>query len=102
MRIFRDIKLLILKWYQRAKYGYSEQDLWNFDTYLADLISRGLNDFKHRTLNDPAWGGGALPPATDEIIKNFRLYADKDSPFSKDRGRKAMRELADVFHKYWD
>lgn len=99
----RNLWLKVKGWYQRARFGYSEQDLWNFDTYMADVIARALAEFKQRSLNDPNWGSGGLPPATDEIIKGLRLYADKEnSPFAKDRGRKALRELADVYHKYWD
>ena len=94
-------KLVIGNW-QRARRGYSDEDLFNFDIYIADLIARGLSDFTHRTQNRNDWGGAVVPLETSEIIRGLRIYVERDTPFAKDRGRKAIRQLADVFHKYFE
>lgn len=39
----------VKRWYQRARYGYSTQDLWSFDFYLARMLIRALPAFKNST-----------------------------------------------------
>ena len=41
----RDLKLSILRGWQRWRRGYSEQDTWSFDTFLSPVILGGLRDF---------------------------------------------------------
>jgi hypothetical protein len=42
MNIFRELKYFI----QRGIRGYSDKDLWDFDFYLAEMISRALYQLK--------------------------------------------------------
>lgn len=36
-----------LRWFwQRGRRGYSDQDVWNFDTYIAGIIGRGVRDLR--------------------------------------------------------
>ena len=39
--------------YQRITRGYSDSDLWDFDTYLLELFTHGLSDFADRTIGYP-------------------------------------------------
>lgn len=38
---------------QRGRRGYSDRDLWNFDYFLADLISKGINELKKDCFSYP-------------------------------------------------
>lgn len=43
-----------VKWFiQRGKRGYADCDLWDFDTYLEKVMSKGLRDFADRTQSFP-------------------------------------------------
>lgn len=43
-----------IKWfYQRGKRGYADCDLWNFDTYLEKVLSKGLRDFARNSSGYP-------------------------------------------------
>jgi hypothetical protein len=40
------LPLNIKSFYLRGKYGFSPKDTWDFDNYLATVISQGLKHFK--------------------------------------------------------
>lgn len=43
-----------VKWFiQRGKRGYADCDLWNFDTYLEKIISKGLRELSRTTHGYP-------------------------------------------------
>ena len=48
-QIFRNIKYC----WQRATKGYCDADLWNFDSFLATVISEGLKDFNKKRHGHP-------------------------------------------------
>lgn len=51
MNFFRNTFETAKHYYQRAKRGYSDRDLWNFDAYLMDVITNGLTDFRNSKLH---------------------------------------------------
>lgn len=55
-KFFHKIEMFFrrIRWfYQRGKRGYADCDLWNFDTYLEEVLSKGLRDFAKTTSSYP-------------------------------------------------
>jgi len=44
----------VYRFYQRGVRGYGDRDLWNFDYYLANIISKGLQQFKRDSFTYPS------------------------------------------------
>ncbi len=42
---FINIKLAVKRYYQRGRYGYSQEDLWDFDSFLNEMIPRAVRQF---------------------------------------------------------
>ena len=43
-----------VRWWQRARYGYSEQDTWSISHYAADVLAKMVADLRERMLGYPA------------------------------------------------
>ena len=44
------------KWFiQRGIRGYSDRDIWNFDYYLSNIITKGIKFFKSQGHGLPTW-----------------------------------------------
>lgn len=57
-RVIKNLKAQIksIKWiYQRAKYGISSYDSWDFDMYLTITIENGLKFLKDAGNSHPCW-----------------------------------------------
>lgn len=59
-RSFRQLCYVIRRFFKNCKYawqritrGYSDLDLWNFDTYLQKVMSCGIRDFADMTTGYP-------------------------------------------------
>lgn len=94
--------------WQRARRGYSNEDTYSFEDYLANVIIGGLTELRNRELAHP----GGLDPEEwrailDEIIIGFRTFLDDEKRFSDDaevrakidRGWELFREW---FPSLWD
>jgi len=74
VRVLRKIR----EWYQRARYGVADVDLYEFDEYLASILIRSLPKFKNN--------GGKFPyvsfypmdnwSKTDEAEKQWDMMID--------------------------
>ena len=63
------------KWaYQRAKRGYADCDIWNFDSYLEKIISKGLRELEHTLRGSSSKGtfGGNLKLMNESPETSFR------------------------------
>jgi len=81
----RDLKNNI-KWFiQRGKRGYSDSDLWDFDSYLAEIISKGLKEFSEEIHGVP-----------DDIAKKFK-DEDKELIESVKEWKRILLEISWTF-----
>lgn len=84
MRWPRNIK----HWYQRARRGYSDSDMWNFDGYVAELIAahlRWVMKYGHGVSMHYANGMDDFNPNVDIMV----LRRDKE-----------YKEIAEIFEEY--
>ena len=97
-----------IKWfYQRGRRGFSDRDVWSFDYYLADVISKGcrqLFEISHGypfDLTEEKWKA-----ILDTLSNEFADYVKmKDNADSKEFNKK-MTTLFALFRKHfshlWD
>ena len=73
IRLFpREIKWKI----QRMNRGYSDCDLWGFDTYLSDMIARALKDFNKMRCGFPmGWTDEKWDSTLKEIQVGWRILS---------------------------
>jgi len=112
MNIFKEIKYFI----QRGRRGYSDSDTWDFDDYLADVISKGLKVLKDNLHSYPVefetieqW-----QEILDSIIDGFEAYqqtGDIDCPvedYIKEHNKlmvkfnTGMKLFTKYFNHLWD
>lgn len=77
-----------IKWFiQRGKRGYSDNDIWGFYDYLAEIISKGANELERQVHGVPG-----------ELAEKFK---DKDDPNGIDNAivewKRILREIAWTF-----
>ena len=75
-----DIRRKIQWSYERAQYGYSEGDLFDFDVFLAEIISEGINRIYLRER---------------EITHPDEEYEAQHIEYVKD-----LKEISNIFGKY--
>lgn len=92
---------------QRARRGYSDSDVWGFDTYLAEVIAGGVAQLRVSRHGYPPELGGVEEwgRILAKIETGFRAYLDDD--WWKDDARRAQvteaRELLiKWFADLWD
>ena len=108
----------IKHWYQRAKRGYSDEDVWNLDWYLRGILAGGLRQLADNKNSYP----GAKPFGTfEKWLKFLRDTAqafqdvidyedtgwEKDKDYSKmkqvyKKEEQAIKNLAPWFGHLWD
>ena len=127
----RTMRLAPKRWFQRARYGISEEDTWNGDVYLAGIIAklcRELIDIGHSVPlvsiawarehgyewerhgeNDPGDLGSLTITQWDEILGTiadaFELYAANAYSMRKrddERWAAAWREFERFYPNLWD
>ena len=72
-----NIKLAFRQWrwaYQRATRGYCDYDIWDFSSYLLDIMSGGLN---HLADNHYGWPGTEQFPEPEDWTKYLKDMAQK-------------------------
>lgn len=95
------------KFWQRGRHGWSEQDAWSFDTYLAQVISEGCEHLR----SAQSYPGDLTPEAWDailaEIVAGFAPYVhgkftwDDDDP-EHARFNESMGLLVEWWGNLWD
>lgn len=104
---------------QRAEYGFSTYDWWNFNSYLCWVIIGGLERFKTGS-GHPVYGGvnsmEDWVATLDKMIEGFKARAELDSDFPprgwsdrdawyEERGAKweeGSRLFIEFFPSLWD
>lgn len=91
----------IKQFIQRGIQGYSDEDLWNLDYYLASLISRSVKDFKKIQ--------HGIPPEIYQEYEKMNLSSDvidifavKDWEKQLDLLSDKFAELINIFDKIYD
>lgn len=97
-----------IKWAgQRTRRGWSDQDAWGFDYYLAGVIAGGLANIR----NGHTYPGDEEFPThqawqdyLDGIIGPLKTYHETDNPTEEmyQEAVTAMHRLADRFGHMWD
>ena len=119
IQFFRNIKWSI----QRARRGYSDRDLWDFDVFLTNILIEGLDDFTKNLHGAPDEyydnENKSIQPWIDkikEVRQHFIIAADEeywldDISIEEYRLRcenrekelkKGFEELANIFWDLWD
>lgn len=88
--------------WQRARRGYSTEDTFSFEDYLADVIIGGLTELRNRNLAHP---GGLTPEEwraiLDEIIIGFKVFQDPEGRFSDDPAVRAKMDRGWELFQEW-
>lgn len=102
-----------IKWFfQRGKRGYAESDIWGFDTYLSEVLSKGLKDLHDVVHGHPAdttfkkWKSELRTTAKtfkDYNEFEYKDYGDNFAKSKRDNARlqKRMDKAFDFLKKYW-
>jgi len=93
--------------FQRGFRGYGDNDTWDFDSYLAAVISKGLKHFKTY-----CHGGKPTKKELDIIIKGFEenlkmmnldyKYKSKSYLSANKKFHKGMKLFEKYFNYLWD
>jgi len=107
-----DIKCFI----QRGRKGYSDRDLWDFDCYLAKIISSGLQELKENNLlsypyslkSKEEWKNilNTIIEGFKEKLKACNCYYGYDiteyPDYDVEKIEKALELFAKYFNYFWD
>lgn len=93
-----------IKWFvQRGRKGYADCDVWEFDSYLAQVISGGLKELSKNQYGSPVkfrsqaeWGKWLL-----KMSKLYGKYETYDFKTDKEHN-KYMLELSKLFDNFGD
>lgn len=103
--------------WQRGKRGYSDRDLWSFDTYLSNVIRdgvRSLNEIKHGWPGEPLtfedWGAileeisDGMQAHLDIMNLNYDWKNDRDNAEAALRARRdlSLDHLKTWWGNLWD
>lgn len=107
-----------IKWFiQRGKKGYSDYDLWSFDSYLSNVISKALIELRDLSHGHPADlcddcmqpGEGHECSGFDnwqkiltEISEGFLEDKFNYEGFNQEKFDRAMALFVKHFHSMWD
>jgi hypothetical protein len=102
---------------QRAQDGYADADLWNFDSYLAQILCNGLSDFSDRCHAYPSEFSSKeeWQELLEEMRDGFCFYNEHKYDFSNDgqeewiakqenmnkRLKKSFKLLRKYFQNLW-
>lgn len=106
------VKRFFKKNWQRARRGWSHQDTWSFDTYLARVIGEGLIHLSENAMGHPvAWD--SYEQWTKELKHHGNIlleYEDIELMYNNEEDiktaygkvRQSMRWVANNFEDLWD
>jgi hypothetical protein len=102
--LLRDVRMFC----QRGRRGYSDEDLWSFDCYIARVMSRGIAQLADVTHSWPSNMEWPQPEDWDTYLRDLsrRLGHWTDENFL-DRDafevtRAAVEEFGKNFGHFWD
>ena len=86
---------------QRGRQGYSTEDTWSFDSYLAEVIAGGLTELRGRNISHPMrFSPEEWLDILDKIIAGFSQYDDWHF-YLDPQGPKEMKIALKLFKKYY-
>ena len=101
-------RFYIPHYYQRARYGVSREDVWSFDTYLAEAIVYGIRELRRVQHGYPAEMSSyeEWDAILAEMEEGFELIADWDWPYDPDEvlveaNRAKCQRALDLLHQYF-
>jgi hypothetical protein len=127
-RTVRQAPSVLRNYYERARYGVGHRDVWSFDTYLAAVVARGLEelaaghaiyvldedeDFVYPEHDDSkAWDrlarrGEKLLQLNAKLLRQWAQHFDDDLTIEEEDSRymlaqESMHFVARNFGKLWD
>lgn len=72
----RELCRRVLWFGQRGCRGYSDEDTWNFDKYLARVIAGGVRAIRARDISYSGESEEAWNTILDEMADGFEAWAD--------------------------
>ena len=101
----------LLRFIERGRKGYCQEDLWGFDYWLSELIANGLKAFKKNCHGYPSDGISweEWMKTLDEMIECFeeqrRTYDNILDPSKSKEHRRARKEKLhrglELLERYW-
>lgn len=100
----RELRLSVVRGWQRWRRGYSEQDTWSFDGFLSPVILGGLEALRERDLGYPArYTPAEWSERLDTMIAGFRIAAETDAWDLTDEDLETFRQAGEMFiEDYFD
>lgn len=71
-------------WAQRARRGYSYADVWNFDSYLAQVVAGGLRGLAESGHAMPSVGSSYYPPDVDWGNEDIAIHETAHAAWTAD------------------
>jgi hypothetical protein len=85
---------------QRIKYGYSDRDVWSFDSFLAEVIAGGVRQISRFGGYPVAFEAKEWQDTLNFIADQFEWYANEQFNYDNDFEEKVTDPEGD-FHKAW-
>lgn len=94
---------------ERSDYGVSEYDVWNFDTYIAQVIANGCLWLKTHAsgypgdISDKEWGA-YLDSIREPLLRWVENEYENMDEYKKlyENAKEAMHKFAERFGNFWD
>ena len=87
-----------IHWYQRARYGVSEEDTWSFAWYLSNVIPRGVRMLRERGIGHP---NGMTWEEWEEILQKIEVYLALHLEDNSDEYQAQVNEGLALFRTYY-
>ena len=85
---------------QRTKRGYSDRDIWNFDSFLAQVIAGGVRQVRRFGGHPAGMSAQEWVDICNFIADQFEWYAKEQFSFSAEFSDGVENPNGD-FHKAW-
>lgn len=104
----KQTKSYVISFVQRGRRGYSDADIWNFDAYLAEVVSKGLRQLSRDTMAHPTT---LTPEEWEEVLEEiatgfeeWRRLADSwttPTPEQQEAWERTLRLFGRWFNGFW-
>lgn len=92
-------------YYQRARYGISELDGWNLDSYLTKILIRGCMELKHGVSHPYRFTPEEWADVLEDIIEDCEWYLTDHYTTADEYNRRydiMFERLKENFGDLWD
>lgn len=103
MNMYWRLKRKIVRFWQRGRRGWADEDVWSFDDYITRVMAEGI---AHLADTDHGWPGeNSKWPTHEEWVAYLRDLSGRLRRWdadSDDVTAPAVHEVADILGHLWD